>query len=66
MTAPEIPPTEKLTKDIALRALIFGLVFYLINDNVTEHLLRQYIPIPVGITQTLLFVSVYVGISCAL
>ena len=66
MTAPEIPPTDKITKDIALRALIFGLVFYILNDAITAHLLRQYIPIPVGIAQTLLFVAVYVGISCAL
>jgi hypothetical protein len=54
---------DPITKDILLRALLFALVFYVINDSMTSYILKQYIPIPVAITQTLLFTVIYIAIT---
>lgn len=58
------PDGFKLNKDILLRTLLFGALFYIINDDLARHLLNRFRTIiPVGILQTLIFCIIYIIIS---
>lgn len=54
----------KINKDLALRTLLFGALFYIINDDLVRHLLNRFRTIiPIGVLQTLIFCVIYIIIS---
>ena len=56
-----------ISYDILLRTLLLGMVFYVINNKLTEHLLRGFRGMfDIGLLQTILFCGVYVLISISL
>lgn len=59
--------TGGVTYDILLRALLFGMVFYVINNKLTEQLLSGFRSVfDIGLLQTILFCGVYILISMSL
>lgn len=59
--------TGGVTYDILLRALLFGMVFYVLNNKLTENLLSGFRSVfDIGLFQTLLFCGVYILISMSL
>lgn len=56
-----------VTYDILLRALLFGMVFYVLNNKLTENLLSGFMNVfDIRFLQTLLFCGVYILISMSL
>jgi hypothetical protein len=59
--------TGGLSYDILLRTLLFGMVFYVINNKLTEQLLSGFRSVfDIGLLQTILFCGVYILISISL
>lgn len=53
-----------ISYDILLRTLLFGMIFYVINNKLTEQLLSSFRGVfDIGLLQTLIFCSIYVIIS---
>ena len=50
-------------KDLLMQTALFGMIFYVINNDLTRHVLRKIDVIPVEILQTVLFSMLYAGIS---
>lgn len=58
---------NSVSYDILLRTLLFGMVFYIINNKLTEQLLSGFRSVfDIGLLQTILFCGVYVLISMSL
>ena len=59
--------TGGLSYDILLRTLLLGMVFYVINNKLTEQLLSGFRSVfDIGLLQTILFCGVYILISISL
>ena len=55
---------EIISKGLLMKTVLFGLVFYIINNDLTKHLLNRFRTlIPVDIIQTVLFCIVFVLIN---
>jgi hypothetical protein len=53
-----------ISYDILLRTLLFGMVFYVVNNKLTEQLLSNFRSVfDIGLLQTLIFCAVYLLIS---
>jgi hypothetical protein len=53
--------------DILLRTLLLGMVFYVINNELTKNLLKGFREMfDIGLLQTILFCGVYILISVSL
>lgn len=53
--------------DILLRTLLLGMVFYVINNKLTENLLSGFRNVfDIGLLQTVLFCGIYILISISL
>jgi hypothetical protein len=50
-------------KDLLMQTALFGMLFYVINNDLTRHVLRKIDVIPVEILQTVLFSMIYAGIT---
>ena len=58
------PVKYNINKTLLLRTLLFGSLFYIINDDLTRHLLNRFRTIiPIGLLQTLIFCIIYIIIS---
>ena len=55
--------SSQANKDLLMRTVLFGMLFYVINNDLTRHILRKIVVIPVEILQVALFSILYVGIS---
>lgn len=59
--------TWGLSYDILLRTLLLGMVFYVINNKLTEQLLSGFRSVfDIGLLQTILFCGIYILISISL
>lgn len=58
---------SSLTYDILLKTLLFGMVFYIVNNKLTENLLSRFRNVfDIGLLQTILFCGIYILISMSL
>jgi hypothetical protein len=56
-----------ISYDILLRTLLLGMIFYVINNKLTEQLLSGFRSVfDIGLLQTILFCGVYILISISL
>lgn len=58
--------SQTFNKDVLMRTLLFGLLFYIVSSDLVKHLMRCISIIPVEIIQTIIFSILYLLISVML